>query len=161
MIGKRIVALDIGDKRIGVAVSDPFNEYAMPSETFFRTGDFERDLTGIVEIVNAKGAGTIVCGMPVNFDGTESGNVVGVAFVRWNQEDGSRAHYQAVIYSHVLFNPPSDEYQTLGETVEWQTPEITGTVGGAAVCGAKPWRKIYEFPTQAACEAFINAYFAA
>lgn len=117
------------------------------------------DLYGLT--VKAATVLTSVGGSGFDFDGTESGNVVGVAFVRWNQEDGSRAHYQAVIYSHVLFNPPSDEYQTLGETVEWQTPEITGTVGGAAVCGAKPWRKIYEFPTQAACEAFINAYFAA
>lgn len=72
MLGKRIVALDIGDKRIGVAVSDPFNEYAMPSETFFRTGEIERDLEGVLELINAKGAGVIVCGMPVNFDGTES-----------------------------------------------------------------------------------------
>ena len=72
MIGKRIVALDVGDKRIGVAVSDPFNEYAMPSETYFRTGDFERDLEAILSIVNGKSAGTIVCGMPVNFDGTDS-----------------------------------------------------------------------------------------
>ena len=71
-VGKRIVALDIGDKRIGVAVSDPFNEYAMPSETFFRTGDLAHDLDGVLEIVTAKSAGTIVCGMPVNFDGTES-----------------------------------------------------------------------------------------
>ncbi len=69
---KRIVAFDIGDKRIGVALSDPFNEYAMPSETYFRTGKFQEDVQAIVRIAEEKGVGTIVCGLPVNFDGTES-----------------------------------------------------------------------------------------
>jgi putative Holliday junction resolvase len=72
MIGKRIVCFDIGDKRIGVAISDPFNEYAMPCETYFRTKSFFTDVQKIAEIAEMKGAGTIVCGMPVNFDGSES-----------------------------------------------------------------------------------------
>ncbi len=32
----RIIAFDIGDKRIGVAISDPFNEMALPVETYWR-----------------------------------------------------------------------------------------------------------------------------
>ena len=72
MIGKRIVCFDIGDKRIGVAISDPFNEYAMPCETYFRTKNFFFDVEKIAEIAEIRGAGTIVCGMPVNFDGSES-----------------------------------------------------------------------------------------
>ena len=32
---ERIRRFDIGDKRIGVAISDPFNTYALPSETYF------------------------------------------------------------------------------------------------------------------------------
>ena len=72
MIGKRAIAFDIGDKRIGVAISDPFNEYAMPCETYFRTRNFEADVKAIAEIAAEKGVGVIVCGMPVNFDGTES-----------------------------------------------------------------------------------------
>lgn len=72
MIGKRIIAFDIGDKRIGVAISDPFNEYAMPCETYFRTRNFEADVAAIAKIAQERGVGVIVCGMPVNFDGTES-----------------------------------------------------------------------------------------
>lgn len=72
MIAKRVLALDIGDKRIGVAVSDPFNEYAMPCETYFRTKNFDGDVEAIAKIAYEKGVGVIVCGMPVNFDGTES-----------------------------------------------------------------------------------------
>ena len=72
MIGKRAIAFDIGDKRIGVAISDPFNEYAMPCETYFRTHNFRVDVEAIANIAKERGVGVIVCGMPVNFDGTES-----------------------------------------------------------------------------------------
>lgn len=121
--------------------------------------DAYADLYGLT--VKAATVLTSVGGSGFDFSGEEVGNVVGVAFVRWAQEENSRAHYQAVIYSYVLFNPPSDQYQTLGESVEWQTPEITGTVSGGAVTGAKPWKKVYDFPTQEACIAFINSYFGA
>ena len=72
MIEPRIIAFDIGNKRIGVAITDPFNEYAMPCETYFRTRNFMVDVEAIAKIAQDRGVGTIVCGMPVNFDGTES-----------------------------------------------------------------------------------------
>ncbi len=72
MIGKRVIAFDIGNKRIGVAVSDPFNEYAMPCETYNRTGKFFQDVQAIADIAAARGVGVIVCGIPYNFDGSES-----------------------------------------------------------------------------------------
>lgn len=72
MIEKRAIAFDIGDKRIGVAISDPFNEYAMPCETYFRTRNFQADVNALARIAKERGVGEIVCGMPVNFDGSES-----------------------------------------------------------------------------------------
>ncbi len=68
---ERYVAFDIGDKRIGVAVSDPFNTYALPSFTYFRKG-FSEDVDAVANIAAEKGATLIVCGLPVNFDGTEA-----------------------------------------------------------------------------------------
>jgi len=69
---KRAIAFDIGDKRIGVAISDPFNEYAMPCETYFRTHRLWTDVEAVANIAKERGVGVIVCGMPVNFDGSES-----------------------------------------------------------------------------------------
>lgn len=66
---ERYVAFDIGDKRIGVAISDPFNTYALPSQTYFRKG-FKEDVSALVKIAVEKGATVIVCGLPVNFDGS-------------------------------------------------------------------------------------------
>lgn len=68
---ERYVAFDIGDKRIGIAVSDPFNTYALPSGTYFRRG-VEADIGALKKTVLEKGATAVVCGLPVNFDGTEA-----------------------------------------------------------------------------------------
>jgi putative Holliday junction resolvase len=68
---ERYIAFDIGDKRIGVAVSDPFNTYALPSCTYFRKA-FKEDVAALVKMAQEKGATTIVCGLPVNFDGSDA-----------------------------------------------------------------------------------------
>ena len=53
---EQIAAFDVGDKRIGVAFSDPFGDYAVPSDTYFRTGDFRRDVRSLCAIAEARGA---------------------------------------------------------------------------------------------------------
>ena len=70
---EQIAAFDVGDKRIGVAFSDPFGDYAVPSDTYFRTGDFRRDVRSLCAIAEARGVRTVVVGLPLNEDGTESG----------------------------------------------------------------------------------------
>ena len=67
----RIIAFDIGDKRVGVAISDPFGEMALPVETYWRKG-FEKDIDYLIKLAKDKYAEVIVCGLPVNFDGTRS-----------------------------------------------------------------------------------------
>ena len=69
---ERVVALDIGSKRIGIAVSDPFNSYALPDDAYICTKNLEQDIVNIRQILQDKLATIIVCGMPLNVDGTES-----------------------------------------------------------------------------------------
>ncbi len=68
---ERYLCLDIGDKRIGIAVSDPFNSYALPVQTYNRK-NLKTDLAQIQNLVKEKCATALVCGLPVNFDGTPS-----------------------------------------------------------------------------------------
>ena len=68
---ERFLCLDIGDKRIGIAVSDPFNSYSLPVETYHRK-NLKTDLERICKYVSEKNATALVCGLPVNFDGTPS-----------------------------------------------------------------------------------------
>ena len=65
------VGLDVGTVRIGVAVSDPTETIAGGYETFFRTKNYEKDLTAIAAIAAEKKADAFVIGLPVNMDGTE------------------------------------------------------------------------------------------
>ena len=65
------MCLDIGDKRIGVAVSDPFNTYALPVETYVRK-NLRTDLEKMGVYVKDKCVTALVCGLPVNFDGSPS-----------------------------------------------------------------------------------------
>lgn len=68
---ERFLCLDIGDKRIGVAVSDPFNSYALPVQTYHRK-NLRTDLDSICLMVKERAITALVCGLPVNFDGTPS-----------------------------------------------------------------------------------------
>ena len=67
----KYIAFDIGDKRIGVAVSDPFGEFALPLETYYRK-NFNKDLEYLVKLATDRYADVIVCGLPLNFDGSKS-----------------------------------------------------------------------------------------
>lgn len=64
----RIIALDVGNKRIGVAVSDPLGVMALPLETYFRKTP-EKDAAYLVGLAEEKGAELIVCGLPLTFEG--------------------------------------------------------------------------------------------
>lgn len=67
----KCICFDIGDKRIGVAVSDPFGQMALPLETYYRK-NFEKDLTYLAKLAESRYAEVIVCGLPLNFDGSRS-----------------------------------------------------------------------------------------
>ncbi|MBE5744275.1 MAG: Holliday junction resolvase RuvX [Clostridiales bacterium] len=67
----KCIAFDIGDKRIGIAVSDPFGTMALPLETYFRK-NFNKDIAYLCDIAKKNYAEVIVCGLPLNFDGTKS-----------------------------------------------------------------------------------------
>ena len=126
------------------------------------TGDAYEDLFGLTEETEEVTVGTqTVEGTGYDYTGEEQANAVGVAFIRWRQEAQNRNLHEAVIYSYVTFAEPTDEYQTMGESVEWQTPELEGVVSAGSVCGTYPWMRRYTFPSQAAAIQFITDYFAA
>jgi putative Holliday junction resolvase len=63
-----ILALDVGDRRIGVAVSDPGRTYALPLRTLERT-NLRADLGAITEIAREYAANVIVVGDPLRLNG--------------------------------------------------------------------------------------------
>lgn len=69
-MNKRIVALDVGDRRIGIAVSDPLGITAQPIETYTRIG-YGPDSRHIAEIAKKYDTDQILCGLPRNMDGSQ------------------------------------------------------------------------------------------
>lgn len=67
MATERILAVDVGGKRYGLAQSDPMRIFASPVGTFDEKGVFDR----IRDIRLASAVTTLVVGWPVNMDGTE------------------------------------------------------------------------------------------
>jgi len=66
----RVLALDIGEKRIGVSISDELGITAQGLDTINRTKIGE-DIEKIRQIVASAGITEIVLGLPLNLDGSE------------------------------------------------------------------------------------------
>ena len=66
----RVMGLDVGDKTIGVAMSDELGITAMPLTVISRTGSLKREIGEIRRLAEENGVGCIVVGMPFMLDGT-------------------------------------------------------------------------------------------
>ena len=66
----RIMALDVGTKRIGVALSDPLKITAQGLQTFHRTS-LEEDIKGLWALIDEHEVSELVVGLPKNMDGSE------------------------------------------------------------------------------------------
>ncbi len=67
----RLIGLDVGDKRIGVAISDPLGITAAGLETIHRHNT-QADVALVADICRRHGAVEIIIGLPLHMDGTES-----------------------------------------------------------------------------------------
>ena len=68
----RILGIDYGEARVGVAITDELNITAQGLETIQRNGSDKVILKRLDEIFEKYEVGTIVVGMPLNMDGTMS-----------------------------------------------------------------------------------------
>ena len=68
----RVMALDVGDVRIGIAVSDLMGIIANPLETYTRKGNLEIDAGYIAALAKEKEVSLIVSGLPLGLNGQEN-----------------------------------------------------------------------------------------
>ena len=64
------MALDVGTKRIGIALSDYLHVIATPHTTIPRTPEQDA-IESILKIANENNVKTIIVGLPINMDGTK------------------------------------------------------------------------------------------
>ena len=67
--GMRALGVDLGERRIGLALSDPSRTVASPHDVLRRSGDRDADRRAIVAAARAAGASVIVVGLPLSLSG--------------------------------------------------------------------------------------------
>jgi putative holliday junction resolvase len=67
---RALMGLDLGEKTIGVAVSDRMLSVASPLETVRRV-KFTQDAARVLEIATGRDVGGLILGLPRNMDGSE------------------------------------------------------------------------------------------
>jgi putative holliday junction resolvase len=68
----RVLAIDYGERRIGLALSDPTRTIAQPLDTLVRRAGKRPPIAAIVDIVASRDVAHIVVGLPLTLEGGES-----------------------------------------------------------------------------------------
>lgn len=66
-----VVGIDLGERRIGLALGDSSTRTATPFATLSRGRTVAEDATAIGRVAAEQSAGLLVVGLPLNMDGTE------------------------------------------------------------------------------------------
>ena len=74
----RALGIDLGEKRIGVALSNSEGTMATPYEVVHRSGSRERDHQAIARLAEEAGAELLVVGLPLSLDGSKGPAAVAV-----------------------------------------------------------------------------------
>ena len=86
MTKKRTLCLDVGDKKIGVAVSDPFGKTAQPL-TILQRQNFQKDCLAIAALLKEYEVKKMVIGLPLDLNSREGPQAKKVRFFKETLEN--------------------------------------------------------------------------
>lgn len=89
------------------------------------------------------------------YDDAQVTPYLGVGFIIKKKVNGVYK-WRGVVLPKVMFSVPEDAATTQGESIEWQTPELTGTIMRDD-SATHVWKKEATFTTEAQAEAYIKA----
>ncbi|MGH7209628.1 MAG: Holliday junction resolvase RuvX [Nitrospiraceae bacterium] len=150
MVGTRILALDPGSKRIGVALSDELGWTAQPLETYERRSVAE-DVTHIQQLVQQHDVRRVVMGLPVRMDGragpeAESARLflesleraLDVPVIAWDERLTSKAAEKLLIDADVSRKKRKGAVDRIAAAILLQSYLQSLSSGGEAPGGASP-----------------------
>lgn len=112
---KRLIGLDIGDKRIGIAVSDTMRLIASPHSVIIRS-DLESDLSQLLKLQKELDADSFIVGLPLNMDGSrgfqcekvqefvDNLEAEGVSTILWDERLSTKSAERSMIEAGVRRN---------------------------------------------------------
>jgi putative Holliday junction resolvase len=133
-----VVGVDLGSRRIGIAVTDSARTMALPRTTLTRTGDRERDRRALVELVLEEEASLVVVGLPLSLDGSH-----GRAAVEASDEAGE---LRSLLLPHAI------DVELFDERLTTVTAHQALTAGGA---GGRARREVVD---KAAATVMLGAW---
>ena len=89
------------------------------------------------------------------YDDAQVTPYLGVGFIIKKKVNGAYK-WRGVVLPKVMFSVPEDAATTQGESIEWQTPELTGTIMRDD-SATHVWKKEATFTTEDQAEAYIKA----
>lgn len=115
--------------------------------------DVQVYMLGTVEKTTGTGTATVT----TYTDTDASAPAVGFGYIRVRRKDG-QTRWQATWYRKAVFGYTSEDAQTKGESIEWQTPTVTGRIMGISTdsSGALEFRERRIFTTESAAIAWLN-----
>lgn len=88
------------------------------------------------------------------YDDTQVTPYLGVGFIIKKKVNGAYK-WRGVVLPKVMFSVPEDAATTQGESIEWQTPELTGAIMRDD-SATHMWKREATFTTEAQAEAYIK-----
>lgn len=88
------------------------------------------------------------------FDDNQVTPYLGVGFIVKHIVNGV-TKWRGIVLTKVIFSAPPDSATTQGETIEWQVPELTGTIMRDD-SAAHAWKREAMFTTEAQAETYIK-----
>lgn len=89
------------------------------------------------------------------YDDTQVTPYLGVGFIIKKKVNGAYK-WRGVVLPKIMFSVPEDAATTQGESIEWQTPELTGAIMRDD-SATHVWKKEATFSSEAQAEAYIKA----
>lgn len=89
------------------------------------------------------------------YDDTQVTPYLGVGFIIKKKVNGAYK-WRGVVLPKIMFSVPEDAATTQGESIEWQTPELTGAIMRDDSV-THVWKKEATFTSEAQAEAYIKA----
>lgn len=145
------------DNRIVENDKGRFNSGTLTLETDDLDNETTKYLLGVHELERNYGTGKTV--KSIIFDDSMDTSPLGVGVIVEHQRNDVDV-YEAVFLKKVLFIIPENAATTRGESIEWQTSTITGTISRSdetGESGIHPWKEQAEFESESEALLFLKS----
>ena len=121
------------------------------------TDDLDEDVQDAMGLIKKVTTGTGTSAVTTYYDTTASAKAVGIGYMRVRRKAGVTS-YQGIWVYKAVFSKSAENSQTKGESIEWQTPTVTGRCAGLSIdsSGEMTFRKVRNFATESDASAWLD-----